>query len=104
MRLPSTLTMFPWGSETSIRARSHGYDQPMWSLVYLIIRTLVALLMRTSRHDRDGGAKDLEMHQRDPGGALGARLANPMSEPLRLANEVSTQLAAVIDRMSEMGC
>jgi hypothetical protein len=33
----------------------------MWSLVYLIIRTLVALLMRTSRHDRDDGAKDLEI-------------------------------------------
>ena len=33
----------------------------MWSLVYLLIRTLVAILMRTSRHDRDGGAKDLEI-------------------------------------------
>ena len=33
----------------------------MWSLVYLIIRTLVALFMRTSRRDRDDGAKDLEI-------------------------------------------
>ena len=33
----------------------------MWSLLYLIIRTLVALFMRTSRRDRDDGAKDLEI-------------------------------------------
>ncbi len=33
----------------------------MWSLVYLLIRTLVALLTRTSRRDRDDGAKDLEI-------------------------------------------
>ena len=34
----------------------------MWSLVYLMIRTLVALFMRsTSRGDRDDGARDLEI-------------------------------------------
>jgi putative transposase len=33
----------------------------MWSLVYLFIRALVRILMRTSRHDRDDGAKDLEI-------------------------------------------
>jgi putative transposase len=33
----------------------------MWSLVYLLLRTLVALLIRTSRRDRDDGAKDLEI-------------------------------------------
>jgi len=33
----------------------------MWSLLYLLIRTLVALFMRTSRRDRDDGAKDLEI-------------------------------------------
>jgi len=50
-----------WGSETSVRARSDRYDRPMWSLVYLIIRTLVALFMRISRNDWDDGAKDLEI-------------------------------------------
>jgi putative transposase len=33
----------------------------MWSLVYLLLRTLVALLIRTSRRDRDDGAKELEI-------------------------------------------
>ena len=33
----------------------------MWSLVYLLIRTLVGLLMRTSSRDRDDHAKDLEI-------------------------------------------
>jgi putative transposase len=51
----------PTGSETSIGLRSPRYDRPMWSLVYLFIRTLVALFMRTSRRDRDDGAKDLEI-------------------------------------------
>jgi len=33
----------------------------MWSLVYLLLRTLVALLIRTSKHGHDDGAKDLEI-------------------------------------------
>jgi len=33
----------------------------MWSLVYLVIRTLVALIVGTSRRDQDDGAKDLEI-------------------------------------------
>ncbi|MHB8959166.1 MAG: helix-turn-helix domain-containing protein [Candidatus Limnocylindrales bacterium] len=33
----------------------------MWSLVYLLIRTLVARIIGTSRRDRDDGAKDLEI-------------------------------------------
>jgi len=33
----------------------------MWSLVYLVIRTLVALIVGTSRRGRDDGAKDLEI-------------------------------------------
>jgi putative transposase len=49
------------GVRNPIRARSPRYDRPMWSLVYLIIRTLVALFMRTSRGDRDDGAKVLEI-------------------------------------------
>ena len=33
----------------------------MWSLLYLIIRALVRLLVRSGRPDRDDGAKDLEI-------------------------------------------
>jgi putative transposase len=33
----------------------------MWSLVYLLIRTLVALIVDTSRRGHDDGAKDLEI-------------------------------------------
>ena len=33
----------------------------MWSLVYLLIRTLVALIVGTGRRDRDDGAMDLEI-------------------------------------------
>jgi hypothetical protein len=33
----------------------------MWSLVYLLIRTLVALFIGTSGGERDYGAKDLEI-------------------------------------------
>ena len=51
----------PWGSETSIRARSDRYDRVMWSLLYLVVRALVRLLVRSGRPDRDDGAKDLEI-------------------------------------------
>ncbi len=34
----------------------------MWSLVYLLTRTLVALIVGTSRRGHDDGAKDLEIH------------------------------------------
>jgi hypothetical protein len=51
----------PWGSETSIRVRSPRYDRPMWSLVYLLIRTVVALFIGTSGGERDDGSKDLEI-------------------------------------------
>jgi hypothetical protein len=33
----------------------------MWSLVYLLIRTLVALIIGTGKRGRDDGAKDLEI-------------------------------------------
>ena len=33
----------------------------MWSLLYLLILTLVALMIGTSRRGHDGGAKDLEI-------------------------------------------
>jgi putative transposase len=33
----------------------------MWSLVYLLIRTLVAHIVGTGRRDRDDGARDLEI-------------------------------------------
>jgi len=33
----------------------------MWSLVYLLIRTLVALIVGTGKHDHDDSAKDLEI-------------------------------------------
>src|SRR5664280_2171590 len=37
------------------------YHRPMWSLFYLVIRTLVRLLVGGGRPDRDDGAKDLEI-------------------------------------------
>src|SRR5450755_84944 len=33
----------------------------MWSLLYLVVRALVRLLVRSGRPDRDDGAKDLEI-------------------------------------------
>ena len=33
----------------------------MWSLVYLLIRTIVARIIGTGRRGHDGGAKDLEI-------------------------------------------
>ena len=51
----------PWGSETSIRAQISPYDRQMWSLLYLLIRTLVALMIGNSRHGHDDSAKDLEI-------------------------------------------
>ena len=33
----------------------------MWPLLYLVIRALVRLFVRSSQADRDGGAKDLEI-------------------------------------------
>ena len=36
-------------------------DRLMWSLVYLLLRTLVARIIGTSRRGRDDGAKDLEI-------------------------------------------
>ena len=33
----------------------------MWSLLYLVIRALVRLFVRSGQADRDGGAKDLEI-------------------------------------------
>src|SRR5450759_2407277 len=33
----------------------------MWSVLYLLIRALLALIIGTSRCDRDDGAKDLEI-------------------------------------------
>ena len=50
-----------WGSETPIRDRTAQYDQVMWSLLYLVVRALVRLLVRSGRPDRDDGAKDLEI-------------------------------------------
>jgi hypothetical protein len=51
----------PWGSETPIRDRTAQYDRVMWSLLYLVVRALVRLLVRSGRPDRDDGAKDLEI-------------------------------------------
>ena len=50
-----------WGSETPIRDRTAQYDRVMWSLLYLVVRALVRLLVRSGRPDRDDGAKDLEI-------------------------------------------
>ena len=63
------------GSETRIHARSdrvgvrnprfdariHRYDRPMWPLLYLVARTLIALIVGTSRRGQDDGSKDLEI-------------------------------------------
>ena len=40
---------------------SDGYDRPMWSLLYLFIRTLVALVIGTGKRGRDEHAKDVEI-------------------------------------------
>src|SRR5674476_1642900 len=37
------------------------YDRPMWSLLYLVARTLVRLLVGGGQQGRDGGGKDLEI-------------------------------------------
>jgi Homeodomain-like domain len=37
------------------------YDRPMWSLVYLVARTLVRLLVGGGQQGQDGGGKDLEI-------------------------------------------
>src|SRR5664280_982398 len=37
------------------------YHRPMWSVLYLLIRALLALIIGTSRCDRDDRAKDLEI-------------------------------------------
>src|SRR5450759_4643193 len=49
------------GSEIPIRARIPRYDRPMWSLLYLVARTLVHLLGSAGQAGRDDGAKDLEI-------------------------------------------
>ena len=53
--------MSPWGSETQIRTRTARYDRPMWSLVYLVVRTLVPLLVSAGQPGRADGSKDLEI-------------------------------------------
>jgi putative transposase len=40
---------------------SARYDRPMWSLVYLLIRTLVRILISARQSGHDDGAKDLEI-------------------------------------------
>ena len=57
----TVLVAAPWGSETPIRDRTAQYDRVMWSLLYLVVRALVRLLVRSGRPDRDDGAKDLEI-------------------------------------------
>ena len=47
------------GVETSIRAQILPYDRQMWSLLYLLIRTLVALMFGKSKHGHDDGAPSL---------------------------------------------
>src|SRR5664279_168094 len=59
-RVPAEL-LGPWGSEIPIRARIPRYDRPMWSLLYLVARTLVHLLGSAGQAGRDDGAKDLEI-------------------------------------------
>src|SRR5450756_1373324 len=49
------------GSEIPIRARIPRYDRPMWSLLYLVARTLVHLLGSAGQAGRDAGAKALEI-------------------------------------------
>ena len=39
----------------------HRYDRPMWSLVYLVARTLVRLLVGGGQQGQDDGSKDLEI-------------------------------------------
>src|SRR5664280_2173204 len=51
----------PWGSETPIPARARRYHRPMWSLFYLVIRTLVRLIGIGDLRQRDEHAKDLEI-------------------------------------------
>ena len=55
-----TSAPYPWGSETPIRAQISPV-RSMWSLVYLLIRTIVALIIGTSKDGHDDGAKDLEI-------------------------------------------
>ena len=43
------------------RSDRPGTIEPMWSLVYLVVRALVRLLVSGGRPDRDDGAKDLEI-------------------------------------------
>src|SRR5450759_1924636 len=66
---------FPGGAQPVTRTAEHGrggqkprfalggpqYDRPMWSLLYLVARTLVHLLGSAGQRDRDDGAKDLEI-------------------------------------------
>ena len=40
---------------------SARYDRLMWSLIYLLVRTLVARIIGSSRRGHDDGAKDLEI-------------------------------------------
>ena len=50
----------PWGSETPIRTRTARYDRPMWSLLYLVVRSLVRLPASGGRGRDDDRSKDLE--------------------------------------------
>ena len=51
----------PWGSQTPIPARARRYHQPMWSLLYLVVRALVRLVVGAGQHGRADGSKDLEI-------------------------------------------
>lgn len=41
--------------------RSARYDRLMWSLVYLLIRTLITRMIGTGKRGHDDGVKDLEI-------------------------------------------
>ena len=49
------------GQKPRFVPRSPRYDRPMWSLLCLVVRTLVRLLVSGGRPDRDDGAKDVEI-------------------------------------------
>ncbi len=50
-----------WGPETQIRTHSARYDQPMLSLLYLVVRAIVRLLVSAGQPRRAYGSKDLEI-------------------------------------------
>src|SRR5664280_1364737 len=60
-RPPDKLADARGGRKPRFMLRSARYDRLMWSLVYLLMRTLVAFMIGTRKRGRDEHAKDLEI-------------------------------------------